>query len=328
MSSSILPPDSRLDARTVLDSLRDYLEQLREEGIEGLPGTLKPVRAEGKPLPLSAARPQKVAEAPERRLTLQRESAEHRVAIGAGIVPVREKTASEIGARTESGDDKKAADAPIVAESVGAAGASPAELFYRYPGLEKTANLDELRTFIGECTRCKLAPMRTNLVFGVGNLNADLMFVGEAPGADEDARGEPFVGRAGQLLTDIIERGMGLTRADVYICNVIKCRPPGNRNPENDEVASCEPFLFRQIDLVKPRAIVGLGTFAVQALLKVKTPISKLRGNWHEVRGVKLMPTFHPAYLLRNPGDKRLVWADIQLVMKMLGMPITNRGRT
>jgi uracil-DNA glycosylase len=152
------------------------------------------------------------------------------------------------------------------------------------------------------------------------------MFVGEAPGADEDARGEPFVGRAGQLLTDIIERGMGLPRADVYICNVIKCRPPDNRNPEPDEVAACEPFLMRQIDLVRPRAIVALGTFAVQALLKVKTPISRLRGNWHEVRGVKLMPTFHPAYLLRSPGEKRWVWQDIQEVMKVLGIEIPARG--
>jgi uracil-DNA glycosylase family 4 len=329
MSSSNLPPDGRLDARMVLDSLRDYLEQLREEGIEGLPGSLNPGRAEGKPLPLSAARPSRPVEMPERRLTLQRESAEQRIAAGAGVMPVRADTAQKMDGQAGSAEDKaRAADAPIATEGGGAMSASPAELFYRYSGLEKTANLDELRAFIGDCTRCKLAPMRTNLVFGVGNQNADLMFVGEAPGADEDARGEPFVGRAGQLLTDIIERGMGMTRDDVYICNVIKCRPPGNRNPENDEVASCEPFLFRQIDLVKPRAIVGLGTFAVQALLKVKTPISKLRGNWHEVRGVKLMPTFHPAYLLRNPGDKQLVWADIQMVMKMLGIAIPNRGRT
>ena len=199
-------------------------------------------------------------------------------------------------------------------------------MFYLYPALEKTADLTELRTFIGECTRCKLAPMRTNLVFGVGNAQADLMFVGEAPGADEDLRGEPFVGRAGQLLTDIIERGMGMTRAEVYICNVIKCRPPENRNPEADEVAACEPFLQRQIDLVRPRVIVGLGTFAVQAVLKLKTPISKLRGVWHEVRGIKMMPTFHPAYLLRNPGEKRAVWADIQEVMRELGRPIPQRG--
>jgi uracil-DNA glycosylase family 4 len=152
------------------------------------------------------------------------------------------------------------------------------------------------------------------------------MFVGEAPGADEDMRGEPFVGRAGQLLTDIIERGMGMTRAEVYICNVIKCRPPENRNLEPDEVASCEPCLFRQIDLVRPKVIVGLGTFAVQAVLKVKTPISRLRCVWHEVRGVKMMPTFHPAYLLRNPADKRLVWSDIQEVMKVLGRVIPQRG--
>jgi uracil-DNA glycosylase family 4 len=329
MSSSNLPPDARLDARTVLDSLRDYLEQLREEGIEGLPGTLNPVRAEGKPLPLSAARPSRPVEMPEGRLTLRRESVEQRMAAGAGVMPVRGDTAQRMGGQAESGEDiASPAEAAMAADGRGAEGASASQLIYHYPGLEKTTNLDELRAFIGDCTRCKLAPMRTNLVFGVGNPDADLMFVGEAPGADEDARGEPFVGRAGQLLTDIIERGMGMTRDDVYICNVIKCRPPGNRNPENDEVASCEPFLFRQIDLVKPRAIVGLGTFAVQALLKIKTPISKLRGTWHEVRGVKLMPTFHPAYLLRNPGDKRLVWADIQMVMKMLGIAIPNRERS
>jgi uracil-DNA glycosylase family 4 len=329
MSSSNLPPDARLDAGTVLDSLRDYLEQLREEGIEGLPGTLNPVRTEGKPLPLNAARPSRPVEMPERRLTLQRESVEQRTAAGVGVMPVRADTAQRMGGQAESGEDKaRPVEAAMVADGHGAEEGSLSQLLYHYPGLEKTTNLDELRAFIGDCTRCKLAPMRTNLVFGVGNPNADLMFVGEAPGADEDARGEPFVGRAGQLLTDIIERGMGMTRDDVYICNVIKCRPPGNRNPENDEVASCEPFLFRQIDLVKPRAIVGLGTFAVQALLKIKTPISKLRGNWHEVRGVKLMPTFHPAYLLRNPGDKRLVWSDIQMVMKMLGIAIPNRGRT
>jgi DNA polymerase len=167
--------------------------------------------------------------------------------------------------------------------------------------------------------------MRKNLVFGVGDPKAQLMFVGEGPGAEEDARGEPFVGRAGQLLTDVIERGMKLKRSQVYICNVIKCRPPDNRNPEPDEVAACEPFLMRQIDLVRPRVIVGLGTFAVQALLRVKTPISRLRGVWQEVRGIKMMPTFHPAYLLRNPADKRLVWADIQEVMKAIGQSASRR---
>ena len=184
----------------------------------------------------------------------------------------------------------------------------------------------ELRARVAACTRCTLCSTRTQTVFGVGNQTADWLIVGEAPGAEEDRQGEPFVGRAGQLLTDIIERGMGLSRADVYICNVIKCRPPDNRNPEPDEVAACEPFLMRQIDLVRPRAIVALGSFAVQALLKVKTPISRLRGNWQEVRGVKLMPTFHPAYLLRSPGEKRLVWQDIQEVMKLLGLEIPARG--
>ncbi len=200
-----------------------------------------------------------------------------------------------------------------------------AELFSVYRGLEKTHTLEALREFIGDCKRCKLAPGRINLVFGVGNPQAELMFVGEGPGADEDERGEPFVGRAGQLLTDIIERGMRMRRQDVYICNVVKCRPPDNRNPEPDEVAACEPFLMRQIDLVQPKIIVGLGTFAVQSLLKVKIPISKLRGRWHEVRGIQMMPTFHPAYLLRNPAEKRLVWADIQEVMKALGKEISVR---
>ena len=181
--------------------------------------------------------------------------------------------------------------------------------------------LKELREAIGDCRRCKLWPGRTHLVFGVGNPKAQVMFVGEGPGRDEDLQGEPFVGRAGQLLTDIITKGMGLRREDVYIANVIKCRPPDNRNPEPDEVDSCEPFLVKQIEIIRPRIIVGLGKFAVQTLLKSKVPISKLRGNWHDYHGIRFMPTFHPAYLLRNPGDKRLVWEDIKKVLKELGTP-------
>jgi uracil-DNA glycosylase len=275
MSRDPTLPEQR---RLVLDSIRDYLGQLAEEGLEGLPA----------PTPARAAATQ--------------------------AAPAGSALAID-GASSRAAATSPPRPAP-----------APVELLSRYPGLEKTTTLEELTAFIGDCKRCKLAPLRTHLVFGVGNPNADLMFVGEAPGADEDARGEPFVGRAGQLLTDIIERGMGLSRADVYICNVIKCRPPDNRNPEPDEVAACEPFLMRQIDLVRPRAIVALGSFAVQALLKVKTPISRLRGNWQEVRGVKLMPTFHPAYLLRSPGEKRLVWQDIQEVMKLLGLEIPARG--
>lgn len=182
----------------------------------------------------------------------------------------------------------------------------------------QAASLEDLRSAIGDCQRCKLCAGRTNLVFGVGNPRASLMFVGEGPGRDEDLKGEPFVGRAGQLLTDIITKGMELRREDVYICNVVKCRPPENRNPEPDEVAACEPFLKKQIDIIRPDIIVGLGKFAVQTLLNSKVPISKLRGVWASYHGIKLMPTFHPAYLLRNPADKKLVWEDIKQVIKVM----------
>ncbi|OGP97291.1 MAG: DNA polymerase [Deltaproteobacteria bacterium RBG_16_55_12] len=182
-------------------------------------------------------------------------------------------------------------------------------------------SLEELRAAIGDCRRCKLWPGRTHLVFGVGNPKAKLMFIGEGPGRDEDLQGEPFVGRAGQLLTDIITKGMGLKREDVYIANVVKCRPPENRNPEPDEVESCEPFLKKQIGLVQPQIIVALGKFAVQSLLKSKVAITRLRGTWHDYHGIKLMPTFHPAYLLRNPGDKKLVWEDIKKVLKEIKAP-------
>lgn len=169
-----------------------------------------------------------------------------------------------------------------------------------------------------DCTRCKLHTLgRRQIVFGVGNPNADLMFVGEAPGEDEDKQGEPFVGRAGQLLTKIIE-SIGLTREQVYIANVIKCRPPGNRNPEPDEVESCEPFLFRQIDAIKPKVIVALGKFAAQSLLRTTEPITRLRGRAFTYRGATLIPTFHPAYLLRNPSSKRDVWEDMKKVRDIL----------
>jgi len=185
--------------------------------------------------------------------------------------------------------------------------------------------LDGVRADLGDCQRCKLAGGRTNLVFGVGDPHARLVFVGEGPGADEDAKGEPFVGRAGQLLTEIITKGMKLQRHDVYICNVVKCRPPGNRNPEPDEVAACEPFLMRQLGAIGPQVIVALGKFAAQTLLRSKTPITQLRGRWFDYQGIMLMPTFHPAYLLRNPGEKRLVWEDIQKVMRVLGLPIAGK---
>ena len=178
--------------------------------------------------------------------------------------------------------------------------------------------LHAIREDIGDCVRCKLhAQGRTQIVFGVGNPDADLMFVGEAPGADEDIQGIPFVGRAGQLLTKIIE-AIGLTRDQVYIANVIKCRPPGNRNPDPDEVETCEPFLFRQIDAIQPRVVVALGTFAAKALLKTQDPISRLRGRVYDFRGAKLIPTFHPAFLLRSPDRKRDVWEDMKKVRALL----------
>jgi uracil-DNA glycosylase len=175
-----------------------------------------------------------------------------------------------------------------------------------------------IRGDLGECTRCKLSGGRTKLVFGVGHPAAELMFVGEGPGADEDIQGEPFVGKAGQLLTKMIE-AMGFRRDEVHIANVVKCRPPGNRDPEPDEIAACEPFLRAQIAAVKPRVLVALGRFAVQTLLRDPTPISRQRGRWREYQGVRLMPTFHPAYLLRNPPEKKKAWEDLQLVMREFG---------
>lgn len=185
---------------------------------------------------------------------------------------------------------------------------------------DPASTLKMLEDQLQGCTRCALAAGRTRIVFGVGNPDADVMFVGEAPGRDEDLKGVPFVGRAGQLLTDIIERGMGVPRASVYICNTVKCRPPDNRNPLPTELAACEPFLVAQIRAVRPRVIVALGKFAAQALCRSETPISRLRGEWHTYEGIDVMPTYHPAFLLRNPAAKREVWADIQAVMAKVGL--------
>jgi DNA polymerase len=182
-------------------------------------------------------------------------------------------------------------------------------------------SLAEVRSELGDCTRCGLAGTRKNIVFGTGSAEADLMFVGEAPGADEDDQGLPFVGRAGQLLTKIIE-AIQLQREEVYIANILKCRPPGNRDPQPEEVDSCEPFLFRQIEVIRPMIVVALGKYAAQTLLRSKTPISRLRGSFFDFRGVRLMPTFHPSYLLRNPSAKREVWEDMKKVreeLKQLG---------
>jgi uracil-DNA glycosylase family 4 len=178
-------------------------------------------------------------------------------------------------------------------------------------------DLPSLAKFLEGCPRCKLAKTRTTIVFGQGSPKAELMFVGEAPGRDEDEQGLAFVGRAGQLLTKIIE-AMGKTREDVWICNVLKCRPPNNRNPEPDEVASCRPFLEEQIRLIAPKVIVTLGTFAAQALLETDEPIGRMRGRWRSAQGTRVMPTFHPAFLLRSPERKKDVWEDMKLVRDYL----------
>ena len=178
-------------------------------------------------------------------------------------------------------------------------------------------DLKELRSHIGDCQRCKLCKERTNIVFGTGDPDARLVFVGEGPGYDEDQQGEPFVGKAGQLLTKIIE-AMKLTRKQVYICNIIKCRPPGNRNPAPDEIKACFPFLDGQLDAIRPDFICALGTFAAQTLLDTVEPISRLRGRLFNLRGIKVMPTYHPAYLLRNPDKKRDVWEDMKKLMSMM----------
>ena len=219
------------------------------------------------------------------------------------------------------------AAAPAPAGEAPACGPAPAGEALPYGLGDKgcgSAALLSIRRDLGECTRCKLSAGRTHLVFGVGNPEAELMFVGEGPGADEDLQGEPFVGRAGQLLTKMIE-AMGFRREDVYIANVVKCRPPDNRNPEPDEIGACEPFLRAQIAAIHPRVIVALGKFAAQTLLRDPTPITRLRGGWREYEGVRLMPTFHPAYLLRSPAEKGKAWEDLKLVLSELGRALPAR---
>ena len=185
---------------------------------------------------------------------------------------------------------------------------------------DPVSGLRLIREDIGDCTRCRLHKQgRKQIVFGVGNPNAELMFIGEAPGADEDEQGEPFVGRAGQLLNNMI-KAMGLRREDVYIANIIKCRPPGNRTPERDECETCSPFLMRQIEVIAPKALVALGAVAAKTLLAINAPMSELRGRWYDFRGTKLAVTYHPAFLLRDPRQKKETWKDLQMVMKELGL--------
>jgi uracil-DNA glycosylase family 4 len=203
---------------------------------------------------------------------------------------------------------------------------SPPPLITAIPKIGE-GTLQTIREDIGDCIRCKLHKGRNKIVFGDGHPHAKLLFIGEGPGRDEDLQGLPFVGRAGKLLTQMIE-AMGLRRSDVYICNVVKCRPPENRAPEKDEVAACSPFLFRQIDLVAPKVIVCLGSIAAQTILETTRGISQFRGQWLEFRGRKLMATYHPAYLLRNPAAKSEVWKDLQKVMAELGLEVKKTKST
>jgi DNA polymerase len=220
------------------------------------------------------------------------------------------------GAAEEPADEpveEPVAAAPAVDDGLGVSAVELGEVAAPAP-----RRLPQIREELGDCQRCKLAPTRTKLVFGVGAEDAPLMFVGEAPGADEDRVGEPFVGRAGELLDKMIE-AMGWTRSAVYIANTLKCRPPGNRTPEPDELEACTPFLAAQIAAIRPRVIVALGRPAAQTLLRTTAPISALRGKWHQTpAGVKVMPTFHPAYLLREPAKKRDTWEDLKLVIAEL----------
>jgi uracil-DNA glycosylase family 4 len=183
-----------------------------------------------------------------------------------------------------------------------------------------------IREDLGDCTRCRLSRQgRKQIVFGVGNPGAEMMFIGEAPGADEDQQGEPFVGRAGQLLNNMI-KAMGIRREDVYIANIIKCRPPGNRTPERDECDTCSPFLMRQIAAIQPKVIVALGAVAAKTLLAINAPMSELRGHWYDFRGTKLTVTYHPAFLLRDPRQKKEAWKDLQMVMSELGLPVPGKS--
>ncbi|MGD2125413.1 MAG: uracil-DNA glycosylase [Desulfobacteraceae bacterium] len=199
---------------------------------------------------------------------------------------------------------------------------SPSTLSYLEPGLADPHSLNDLRDFIGDCKRCKLCRGRTNLVFGEGSPKARLVFVGEGPGREEDLAGRPFVGEAGRLLTRIIEKGMGLKREEVYICNVVKCRPPHNRDPDSDEIEACMPFLKQQLRIIGPEVICTLGRVPAQSLLGTEFKITQERGKWFAFLDIPLMPTYHPAYLLRNPSAKRQVWEDAQQIMGHLGLEV------
>jgi DNA polymerase len=279
------------DLSALLRDARAHLDWMLEQGETALlrpPSAVRLVRPAGAPAPALAAKP--AAAVPPRPAPRPAEPAASTTSLVRPSLP--------------------AAPPPARLPAVARAGVTSSD---------PATRLKEIRDALGDCKRCKLCTTRSKIVFGSGSPTARVVFVGEAPGADEDKSGEPFVGAAGELLTKMIG-AMGLTRDQVYICNVVKCRPPGNRNPESDEIAACDPFLKAQIAAIKPTVIVTLGKFAAQTLLQETTAITRLRGKWRTYENIKLMPTFHPAYLLRSPEEKRKAWEDLQLVMKELGL--------
>jgi DNA polymerase len=321
-------PSEREDLIGIARDLRGHLVWLRENGVGEVPAPARPPAAPARPsagagpapgslraAARAAAGMPPLTETPSGRAERGEGSPRTRGPLeerpSAGLFGSSERPLAGAGVArntVQAGEGPNRLATPVRATALGAAPTS----------LGPARSLEEVRAEIGDCQRCKLARGRKNLVFGVGNPKAELVFVGEGPGEEEDNQGIPFVGRAGQLLTKMIE-AMGFARSEVYICNVVKCRPPNNRNPEPDEIEACEGFLRAQLSSLKPKIIVALGKFAAQTLLRDATPISRLRGSWREYCGVKLMPTFHPAYLLRSPEEKKKAWLDLQLVMKEFG---------
>lgn len=293
------------------DLRRQAIERLRELALEGVDGLEIEGFRSGRPG--RSRRPGRPGLAERRSGGARTGALKDRREVTGGV----ETTASSADPGRQEASSMPAPRSPVsVTPSVPAA--RPADETGRDDW--SALDLQDLRTHLKDCSRCGLCEARTHVVFGSGAADARLMFVGEGPGRDEDLAGEPFVGAAGSLLTDMIEKGLKLRRADVYIANVVKCRPPGNRNPDPAEIAACRPFLERQVDLVRPEVIVALGKFAAQVLTGEDAPISRLRGRWHQHRGVALMPTFHPAYLLREPARKRDAWQDLKQVIARLGL--------
>ena len=317
----------REDWRELLRRTADYLEVLREGGFVYAEGKFEIHSAPPAPKPPKSSAPQRKpaqsALSPHDREALKAALTDPYAGLGnsgrGGLwqpvapAPAASPTPSGHVARSSR---PPAPPSPAPAQTV-AAGGKHVTLRDHAEGaktIAETTDVLRLEQLVSGCHMCGLAQGRTRTVYGTGSPRAELMFVGEGPGYHEDMQGKPFVGRAGALLTAMIQ-AMGLKRDDVFITNIVKCRPPGNRDPEPDEIKACEPFLKRQIDLIQPKLICALGRIAIQGLLRNTTPISKLRGKWQTYQGIPLMPTFHPAYLLRDPSQKRLAWEDLQAVM-------------